>query len=215
MGRGRLCGGSTELGGDIGEDGFDRAVAIDGAEEAAFLVVADYGLGLGAVLGKAIREGIDAVIGAAAQGGAATGAGVGGERDMEAGAEGGAAPGADEAMGHAVADNRLIGEDEEGEIDLCALLSEGLVEGLGLGNAAREAIEDPGAIVGGEPLADDLDADLIGDEEAALEVLRGAETRGGAEGFLLAKHGAYGWGLEAEALLEQLCLGPLPGGGRA
>ena len=65
----------------------------------------------------------------------------------------------------------------------------------------------------GEPLADDLDGDLVGDQEAALEVLGGAQAGGSAHRFLLAQHGADRRRLEAEAPAQQFGLGSLAGSG--
>ena len=117
-------------------------------------------------------------------------------------------------MEDAVADDGFIDEDEDGEIDGEGLLAEHGFESSCLANGAGVAIEDPRAVVCGEPLADDLDGDFIGDEEAALEVLGGAQTGGGACGFLLAEHGADAGGLEGESLRDEFRLGAFAGSGR-
>jgi hypothetical protein len=184
-------------------------------EDAAGLVVADYGFGLGAVLGEAVGEGGEAVICAAGEAGAAAGAGIGGKGDVEAGAEDAAACAADEAVGYAVADDGLIDKDEDGEIDGSVLLAEHDLEGICLADGAGVAIENPCAVMGGEPLADDLDGDLVRDQEAALEILGGAEADECASGFLLAEHRADRGGEEAEAFFQELRLRALAGSRRS
>ncbi len=55
----------------------DGAVAVDGRRMPRVLVIGDHGLGFGAVLGEAVGEGVQVVVGAAAEWAAASGAGIG------------------------------------------------------------------------------------------------------------------------------------------
>jgi hypothetical protein len=194
-----LNGSGFKRDGKIGEDGSDGAVAIDAVQEAAALVIGDDWLGLGAVLGEAVGEGFETVIGAAGEWASATGAGGGGG-ETGVGAESAAAGGANEAVGDAVADDRFIDEEENREINGGVLAAEHRVEGICLADGAGVAVKNPGAVMGGEPLADDLDRDLVRDKEAALEVVGGAEADRGAGSLLLAEHGAHGGSLEPESL---------------
>ncbi len=90
-----------------------------------------------------------------------------------------------------------------------------MVKSLRLADRAGEAIERPRAVNGGEPLADDLDGDLIWDKQAALEVFSGFKAGGCAGGFLVAQHRADGRSLNTEAGGQQVCLSALPGSGRS
>ena len=70
--------------------------------------------------------------------------------------------------------DELVGGDVDldGELDLAALLAQDVVEGLGLGAVAREAVEDDALrrIALGEPVQEHPDGDVVGHELAAVHV---------------------------------------------
>ncbi len=199
---------------DGGEDGLNVRVAINSGEDAAPLVPVDDRCGLGLVLDEAVGKDFDIIIGAASEGAGAARARIGGVGNVHPDAEDAAALLANDAMGNAIADERLVSIDQNGELHGFAALVEHRLEGIGLADSAGITVEHPCAIVGGEPLADDLDGDLIGDQEAALEEFRRTKSGGSAGGLLLAEHRADGGGVETELFFQQLRLGTLASSGR-
>ena len=112
-------------------------------------------------------------------------------------------------------DRDLVGdlEVEDGAKLAAVELGEDAVERLGLGERAREAVEDeaPGGVILGQPAAHDLDRDVVGDEVAVVEDRLHALAQLGAGGALGAEHVAGVDVRDAFRRGDELALGALTG----
>ena len=107
--------------------------------------------------------------------------------------------------------------DVDGGIDLLAAAGQRLVEGLGLGDRAREAVQDrtAGSLGLAQLLHEHVDGDVVGDQLAAVHVGLGplAQRRAVAQGR--AEQVAGGQVRDAQVSAQRLGLGALAGGHRA
>src|SRR5437867_2578618 len=102
-------------------------------------------------------------------------------------------------------------------VEALAQLDHERVEGVGLGNGTRKAVDDEArlAVRLAEAVADHADHDLVGDVLARSEDGLRLATELGAGGDLRPEHVAGGDVRDAELRAEHVGLGPLSGPGRA
>jgi hypothetical protein len=164
---------------------------VDALPDASVLVVADDGGGLGVVGGEALLEGLGVVVGALDEGlardvvlhvhlGRVEGAVVGAARGR-----------VDEAAGDAGDEQGVVDLELNGVLQGRLLLRQHLVEGLGLGDRPREAVEDEAALallVGLELALDHANDNVVADEAAGVHDLLGLLAERGLLGDLGSEH---------------------------
>ena len=150
---------------DVAEDVVDHTLAVDGYELAEVLVVLAQGLGLGVVYLEAAGYGLGVVVGAAAL-----------QSSLE------------QALGQV----RLGDVEAHDGVQVGALAAQQLLQGVGLRDGAREAVEDHASGAGRDVLVElllqNLHHQLVGDEVALGNVLVGGLAVGGVAGYVVAQH---------------------------
>ena len=207
LGRGQQRGGH----------GADRLPAVDRAQQAPLAVVADdvvQGCQLGGQAGGdrlapvvlALDQGRVVEVALARDPGRMAGLVV----DMAVGL-------ADPAPGQAPDELGLGDLDLEGDVDLAVAVGQGRGQDVGLGQVAREAVEDraDGRVRLGQPVEEHLDRDRVGHQLAALHVPPGLEADGRAFVDGRAEEVSGRNVREAESVRKDRCLGTLAGAGGA
>ncbi len=185
-----------------------------GCEQAPAGVVVDQGGGRLLVDAQAVLDGLGAVVGALVQVAltdrlARGVAHVRGEH-LVPGAPAGAA---DPAAGQPAYEFLARDLQREHRVQRRVELGERLVECLGLGERAREAVEQEVVLARGQALADHPDDDGVGHQIPGVHVALGLEAQPGALGHRVAQQVAGGQVGQAKVGLEPIGLGALAGTG--
>ena len=124
---------------------------------------------------------------------------------------------ADPAARHAADELVAVDVDQDGGRDLLRAVGERIVERLGLHRGPREAVEDDAVprVRAAEPLQQQADDDLVGDELPRVHVATRIHTQGGPIADGSTEQVPGGDHRDAEPLRKQGCLGALPGTGGA